>query len=254
MSDPKRLLESSPNPLTRELLRAGIPDAPDPRTLPRLLGAAGSLATFGASTAAASGFGAIGQAGTVGFAAKWVGIGLLAGLVTGGGVTVVAMRAIDSHPAAPPTSSAFTPAPIPAPSRAKPAIVPRAAESPVAPLNEASPRQVPTDRNGPAGAPGGLDRSRQLAADVAVIDRAKRSLGRGDAAGTLRELDAYAKSANTGVLDREALVLKVEALVLAGKQSEAREVARSYLERFNEDAYTRRLRQLVDSERKAGPK
>jgi hypothetical protein len=53
VSDPKRLLESSPVPLTRKLLQAGIPDAPDPRSLPRLLAAAGSLATFGASSAAA---------------------------------------------------------------------------------------------------------------------------------------------------------------------------------------------------------
>ncbi len=105
-------------------------------------------------------------------------------------------------------------------------------------------RQAPAE-----DAPGALDHASQLAADVALIDRAKKRLGRGDATATLRELEAYGKARNTGVLDREALVLKVEALVLAGKRSQAREVARGYLERFPEDAYTRRLRQLVAADR-----
>jgi hypothetical protein len=256
---PERLLESSPNPLTRELLRSGLPDAPGPDGIPRILGAAGLVGTLGASTAATgSVLGALGKGGASALAAKWLGIGLVVGAASGGGFAAMAIRSTDRHavrrvPAE--ESSAASPSNLALGPRAARSVAewrldepaPPAAERPTLPegLAESRARQATTAHGESVVAPAAADRSSQLAADVKFIDRAKQRLGRGDAAGTLRELEAYGKSHRTGALDREALVLQVEALVLAGKRAEATEVVRGYLERFPEDAYTRRLRRLV---------
>jgi len=84
-----------------------------------------------------------------------------------------------------------------------------------------------------------------LGREVLQIDRARAALASGDAARALRELDIYAQLEQTGVLSREARVLRVDALERLGRSAEARSLAAEYLKAFPNDAHAARLKALV---------
>lgn len=86
-----------------------------------------------------------------------------------------------------------------------------------------------------------------LAREVAQIDAARRALVSSDPEAALSELAAYEQSRRLGVLDREALLLRIDALLQQQKFSEARGLAYQYLERFSGDAHAPRLRELLRS-------
>jgi hypothetical protein len=84
-----------------------------------------------------------------------------------------------------------------------------------------------------------------LARDVARIDSARSALAANDATRALGELDAYERSPRAGVLDREALLLRIDALARQGATDEMRVLALQYLQRFPDDAHAPRVRQLL---------
>jgi hypothetical protein len=93
----------------------------------------------------------------------------------------------------------------------------------------------------PASAPPSAT-SGQLGREVMQMDRARAAFASGDAARSVAELDAFERLAQTGVLDREARVLRIDALRQLGRNAEARELARRYVRLYPNDAHAQRLR------------
>ena len=254
------LLDASPNSRTRALLRAGRADTPPSGFSERLLvglGASAAVSTA-ASVAAASGAGAAihGAAstgsGAVSLAlvtAKWVAVGVLGGGILAGGAELAfstrtsassatavsrgAPRAAAKAPARPPTS------PAPDVAVATPPESPLVA--PAAPVPRTTASYVGSTAG---GAPAPSAPQGQLGREVQAIDFARHALASGDFARALSELDAFERMPQTGVLEREAKVLRIETLYKLGQASRAQALSEQYLQAFPNDAHTARLRAL----------
>lgn len=81
------------------------------------------------------------------------------------------------------------------------------------------------------------------------MDRARAAFAGGNATRCLAELDAFDGLAQTGVLDREARVLRIDALHQLGRNAEARALAQRYLQVYPRDAHAARLRAFVAEDR-----
>jgi hypothetical protein len=270
MTGPERLLESAKHGYTRVLLRSAVLDEPDDAAFHRMvaglstvagLGAAETVA-FAGSSAAAHGA-AIEAAARTSFTSlvlKWLGLGAVAGLATAGGATYV-------------VESSSTPSPL----AASVAQVARAAQRSAGarPGSQSDFRQIddqrqstpgertvdtarahdvksrpgvgPATGNEPYAAPAGslAARSNALVAEVTELDRARKALARKNATAALRALDAYSAVRRTGVLDREATIIRIDALVAAGQKARAAELARRYVAEFPRDPHLRRLEPLL---------
>jgi hypothetical protein len=84
-----------------------------------------------------------------------------------------------------------------------------------------------------------------LGREVERIDSARRALESNDAPGALAELESYDRTRESGVLDREALLLRIEALTRQHKSEQAKALVRQYLQRFPGDSHAPRLRTLL---------
>jgi hypothetical protein len=249
MNELEPLFDVSPSARMRALLQAGRREAAPSDFSERLLaglGVAGVVtsvsvaASASASGAAASGAASTssGAAGAVLAVSKWVAVGVLGGGIFAGGVDL----ALAPQPALPVASPVRprvdrpnrTPAPKP-----ESAFV---AQTPVV-LPEAPARpevaSAPVTATGAAGTPG------QLGREVQIIDRARQALNANDPARALKELDAFERSEQTGVLEREARVLRIDALLGQGQASRARLLAEQYLQLYPNDAHAARLRGLL---------
>ncbi len=80
--------------------------------------------------------------------------------------------------------------------------------------------------------------------EVRQIDAARLALASRNADGALAVLDDYNRSRIVGVLDREALLLEIEAFMQKQNVDRARQLARQYVVRFPMDAHAQRLRAL----------
>lgn len=255
MTDPKRLLNGSQSPRTRALLRAGqaeaSPDGFSQRLLASVASAAAASAMTGAAAAslgtgaklggtvmgAASGSGA--ASGLVLVTAKWVAVGVLGGgLLAAGADLLLSPPAPERAPIGDRAAAAASPVPAKtpvaqasAPTRAEPAAAPSA---PVPSTASEPDRTVVT-------APSTV-RSSQLGREVELIDRVRRALAAGNTSLALSELDSYARMSSTGVLDREARVLRIQALRDAGDVAGAQQLTARYLADFPNDAHALRLR------------
>jgi hypothetical protein len=247
-----RLVESSPHALARDLLDSGMDDAPPAGSAPRIaaaLGLAAGVTSAGIPALAASS-GAIGSShlGALGLV-KWLGAGMLAGTVASGGAAIV-YRGVTSSKA-PLTAPVMAPPVTHAPRTNTELTTPRAelsapAVSLDAPLAVPPEPSVALPRPASEPAVGTLPQEASaLAYEVALIDKARVSLRGGDARAALAALTRYDAERQTRVLDREAAVLRIEALRLAGRSSEAREQAQRYLDRYPADAHATGLRELI---------
>jgi hypothetical protein len=291
----KRLLESSPNAATRELLRAGLPDGPVPNTRQRVAVALGLGAATGAAASSGAAAGTAGatalsttaataKVNVVAVAAKWLVGGLALGGALAGGAVVAENRlsapapvhsasassdsragvaadngrgaALDSTPpAADPRdeSTASDHAVIstkdgkatqPAPTRAG-----EAAARAAAPATHAGARSVeraPLPPQAAAASVASLPaRQAPLGAEVALIDAARRAVAADDANTAMAELDRYDSVRETRILDREARLLRIEALLVRGEGARAGALAREYLRDFPTDPRSGRLRELA---------
>lgn len=244
MTSPTRLLDSAQNPNARALLRAGLEEGPKPgalRATALALGVTASLALTAPATAMLAPSLAL-------VTAKWVAVGTLAGVALAGGVNALTTPvALPSHLPAPipsvPREVPMAPPVVPERSAVPAATVEPAppvvarASLPVAPLPVAPTDALPQTSSPP-------ERS-DLAAEVAKIDAARRALSSGDAAAALAQLEQYHARVRTGTLDREAQLLRIDALLGAGQRAGALQLAEQYLGRFPQDPHAARLRALV---------
>lgn len=259
MKELEPLAQASNNPRTRALLQAGQGETPPADFANKLmlgLGVAGATASV--SLGAAASVGAAGTAkigaGTVGsgaaswlLAAKWVAVGMVGGGILASGASAV-LSPTQARSVAPLATDSAQPArssPVRAP--ALPVVsteaVPTVAEPAVAEPAKAEPAGKPAEK-APVSAPPSAT-SGQLGREVMQMDRARAAFTGGDAARTLAELDTFDRLAQTGVLDREARVLRIEALQRLGRNAEARGLAERYLGLYPNDAHAQRLRTFV---------
>lgn len=276
MADPRRLLEDpAMSALGRELLASAADDAPPPDrrgTVARRLGIAALTLTGGS------------EVGSAIAAALWWKLGgvlALLGAIVGVAV-IVRDPAPPVMPAAPTTAPVRTPisrAPMPvapvapaptsvsvplapaavsvtaprptavkrAPVRARAALdgPPSAATSRLAPVRAAEPVAPSPTTPAPPAPPPQID-ARRLAAEVAVLDRARAALRRGDTAAALTALEAHRRAFADGALVAEADAVRIEALVQAGQRAAAAEHARMFLARYPGSPLARRVRSLVE--------
>jgi hypothetical protein len=85
-----------------------------------------------------------------------------------------------------------------------------------------------------------------LAHEVELIDLARAAVAAGAGERALVELARYDRERETGVLDREAWLTRIDAVLLLGQGARAGELARGYLQRFPKDAHETRLREIVE--------
>jgi hypothetical protein len=220
----------------------------------------------------------VAKAGIAGIA-KWLGVGLVSGVVVASGAHVVvgvALRGTSApapviaaaasahvrvpahrapgpqgmHPVPEPPSTNEEPGatrvtsleqlPMDAPEKAQVALRPSAVRhAPPVASSSASPSSPVVDV---AEAP----RTPSLSAELAVLEAARRELVAHHPDEVLRDLDAYdARTPNTGVLDSEAQMLRIEALLQQGSLARARKLAARALAANPSGAHAARLREIV---------
>ena len=84
-----------------------------------------------------------------------------------------------------------------------------------------------------------------LARELGALDQARRAVRAGQPNEALALLDGYAKTFPAGALRSEALVLRVEALMKAGREDDAKRVSASFLRDHTDDGASRRIRALL---------
>lgn len=267
MTAPPRLLESSQNPAARELLRAGLAERPRPSALRAAALAVGVSSTVvAASTTATAAPGTVTVLATPSLtmvAAKWLAVGTLSGLALAGTASVVskvaspgatlltthsvrqegAVTQVDGRavtPGIPATDGEESPARN-GPTRSLPVVA--APTKPIAASKAAAPTKEPTTPAAPASA--SLPAAASLSREIALIDGARRSLAGGDLSGALQRLDDYMGLLRTGTLDREAQLLRIDALSQAGQRAVALSLAERYLDSYPNDPHAPRLRALL---------
>jgi hypothetical protein len=260
MTKLNRLLHESQSSRTRALLRAGVAEtSPDGFSERLLAGVGAALAASAISSAAAASLatgaklgstvtsaavGSVGAAPSLALvAAKWVAVGVLGGGILAAGADF-ALSPQREPERAPQAANANAPratrpearaaAPLPAteptpPSSAQPT-----------PSNSSAPTAAPG--NTASVAPSASTGAGQLGREVELIERVRRALSAGNTSLALSELTAYQRIASTGVLDREARVLRIRALREGGDEAGARKLSDQYLLDFPGDPHAKRLR------------
>lgn len=92
-------------------------------------------------------------------------------------------------------------------------------------------------------APVALNKS--LAAEVALLDRARSALSAQNPSGALRALDQYRKERQTAILDPEATVLQIQVLDKLGEHAAAVRLARKFVKGHPESRHVDSLRVLA---------
>jgi hypothetical protein len=87
--------------------------------------------------------------------------------------------------------------------------------------------------------------ARRLAAEVALLDRARTALRARDATTAIAALEEYRRTFPDGALLAEAEVVLIEALVQRGDAAAAAERARAFLARFPSSPLARRVRSIA---------
>jgi hypothetical protein len=267
MTELDRLLNRSESSRTRALLRAGKAEtSPDgfSDTLLASVGAAvaasavssaavASLAPGTKVTSASAATSSVGAAvGNVGaavgggaapslalVAAKWVAVGVLGGGILAAGADFALSPGREPERAPQAVSASVAVRNAPEPRNPAPLVAPGAAPAASAQPTPAS--SPPTQARGNALAAPSASAS-QLGREVELIDRVRRALSAGNTSLALSELDAYERVAKTGVLDREARVLRIRALREGGDEAGARKLSDQYLLDFPGDPHAARLR------------
>jgi hypothetical protein len=110
------------------------------------------------------------------------------------------------------------------------------------PSTTTAPPPAPVDVPDPA--PPAID-PRRLAAEVALIDRARAAIASHDSSRALALLDEHRRTFSDGALVAEAEFVRIEALVGARRTAEATELGRAFLTRFPRSPLGRRVRDLI---------
>jgi hypothetical protein len=222
-----------------ESLRAARAEAPSRAALERciaLVGAAGAVG-LATSVAGAATYGAGGKAVGLLALAKWGVTGVAAGTLLMAGVEFAGR--VSAPPPAP-----SVPAPrviVPDIPSAKPAPAP-APPPPVA-VEPAAPQKI---------APKGTSEAtvdERLAAELLLLNDVRAAVDRRDSAAALRLLAEHDRLYPTDAqLRPEARYLRLEALALAGRRDEARNVARGILELDPRGPHAARAKEILEKE------
>jgi hypothetical protein len=84
-----------------------------------------------------------------------------------------------------------------------------------------------------------------LGDEVAALDGARQALAAGNATGALSALDAYQRAARAPRLASEATLLRIEALLRAGRRAEATAVAQTFADKNPDSPFADRARALT---------
>ncbi|MEO7033090.1 MAG: hypothetical protein ABI548_04560 [Polyangiaceae bacterium] len=277
--DLRRLLDDAPGAELRSVLESGLRDQPSPRTVSRAAHTLGiGVAGFGSARAAAAAASRALRASAWPVLAKWSGVGVLLGGIALSPFVLhapAASRAKVTQRSGPPVSAALPKSnllptgatqeggaaevsPLPATPTAKPAPRPggsaaaitlpapksvsgAAVLSPVRAAQSLAPESIVPN------APGNATSADLLDSEVALLDSARTVLKQGNSSTALALLDRH-DQLSARSLDAEATLLRVQALVQAGRSAEARAVARAALGAKGGLPYAARLRKLTGVE------
>jgi hypothetical protein len=260
MNELTPLLSSTEDDLELLLLRSADADEPGSGALPKVATALGvGAAALGLATGAAVaehavlGGAAVSKPITLLSVLKWLGVGMTAGALVGGGAHV-AFRPAQVGTLARPVPAAPVVAPSPGELReVAPALVPppppaqpeedalAEAEAETAPAGPAAPAapnvaKAPAVATSPSPAsplgstasfapethaPAKAGEASALSEEVRALDAARRELASGRARAALAAIDAYRSAFPHGSLRTEATVLRVEALLGSGDRAGA---------------------------------
>lgn len=290
MSDFTPMLAGETSELETLLLRSADDDAPAAEALEKVgtalgvsvaaLAAASTTSALAAPAAVAGNAAALAKPLTVASLAKWLAVGIGAGMVTGGGAHIV------SRVTAPPPSSVVAHAPRVAPdsngvARSEPQrSVAAAAPEPVPPaeLTATNPplpsstaafpfaptasaavvpnapvAPVPSEHTGSASfeteeaprAASAETAPSTLGEETQALDRARHSLAVNRAAEALAALDGYRRTWPRGALRAEAALLRVEALLRLGNRAAAEREANAIIAQAPGSRYATRASSLL---------
>jgi hypothetical protein len=250
MMDPRPWLEEDATKLEKALLLAGRTDGPRKGAASRLLAAIEGLPDAPLVSAAPRAL--VKPVAPI----RWAKIALFAmGVGGAGGVTYHLARPHGVVPSAvAPASVISQTAPLAAPGEAlAPAEAPVSAESRgvLAVPREAEPDLVPAEgsaavrRVNPTGQAREAPREATLGDETRALDRARAALDTHRPSEVLRLLDDYHRRFPQGRLRPEALVLRLAALVQAGRRDAANSLASQLLANPAYEAYAARIRSLV---------
>lgn len=241
----------------RALLRAGKKaSAPTSRMRARALGAAAAAGAATAVTtkaAAATKVGALAKAAKTVLAMKLTMVAAVTTASVGTAVYVVETRSAnrDAVPmvvaapvAAPAAPLARSTTPIASPPPAE--TVPETAVEPEPAAEEAAvaPKPIVVTKALPIASAKAVDPLRE---ELALVEGARRALAAGDSPRALRHVDDHARRFPSGALAVERDVLRIDALVAAGRRDEATTRARDFLAQHPGSAQARRIAKMTET-------
>jgi hypothetical protein len=138
-----------------------------------------------------------------------------------------------------PAESPRPPRPLATETSSVPAAVADAAPAPPDPKSDSSPRSSRSRRPD-------LPRAPSLEAELALLDRARAELARGEAATALSSLDEYDTTLKGTRLALEARLLRIQALAAHGKRAEAATIAREFIARHPDSPLAERARAFAE--------
>jgi len=272
-----RMLEGGGSSEARDLLESARVDAPSKSAFARTAASIGvvgagmvlSGAVHGATASGATAVASTAKAGVTStlVIAKW----FLIGAVTGSAFSTAAYVAMPPRNTAPaavqaPTTITNISPPVPAPRPKAPPLPepltdppPAVQRPPEARAMESAPSQEPRSVILPALpststiAPPSADQGSLLRDEVAMIDAARAALESRESSTALSILNRYDTRVRTHVLDREARLLRIDALVQSGDRASAARLAQDYLNDLPNDPHAARLRAISASARGTAP-
>lgn len=233
---PERLVESASDPLTRELIAGACAEAPPPERANAWLAAALS----------ASGAGGMGPVGPGAWYATKLFKGLVS-LVTLGALGIAATQMVARAPAAhdPPNLAPVAHPPPTAPVQSVVQSEPSPPSVAVTdlPLVPAPPAVAPA-RAKPAP-PEPSAEVPTLAPQIERLRTARALLQGGDASGAISAVADYEHDFVNGAFWPEAEAIAIDALVAAGRATEARERARRFLRLYGDSPQAKRIENIA---------
>lgn len=254
MNEPRRILDDSAGDLGVALVCAARNETPPDSAKRRTLTAVG-LAAGTTALAAGSGLASTKVAGALplSLVGKWTVVGVLVAGGAVGAATVVESIATRQEPSNV-TLSVTTAQPSPSAAVAEE----REAEDDFLEMDEPAPATM-VKRPAPLAKPTSAvsapavssssspDRSSSLAAELALVEGARRALRSGRASDALRLLDRRDTEHPRGALAMETTVLRVEALVQRGEHGRASAMGRDFLARHPNNPLAPRVRAAIGS-------
>jgi hypothetical protein len=274
MTDPIRLLDVADDEFEHALLASAAGDRAGEAARARALAVFGSVglslvastsaASAGLSAAAAPGLLATAHVSQLGLSAlaKWIGIGVVVGTVSAGGIHAVAGSRQELSPPAraaakarPATATAAaTPRVTREPDARRPVevstVLPLAREpsavkaEPLSP--DASSGLLPASN---AAFPAAADSASRLREELLALEPVRQALRRGNAASAIAALAEYEARFPRGALSREATLLAVEARLAAGDVQGAHAIAARVLATDSNSPHAKKLQALLSSRR-----